>query len=146
MNRPLTFGFAALIVGTSGFVVVLSLQFARWVEQTYYQVNIDWQVERVEVVGADLVVYSTIVKSRGCNYKPPPIGFASTREPIAIKSLSKTAGANWPPGPERRPVGPWVLVGAAEKTVDIHQQHWCHPMWPVMSRLGTVNAAGQVLK
>jgi hypothetical protein len=144
MNRNISLGLACLIVGAAGFIAMLGLQVARWAEQTFYQVNVDWQVARVDVVGADLVVYSTVVKNRGCDYKPPPIGFAETGEPIPVKSLSATAGANWPPGPERRPVGPWVLVGGAEKTVEIHQEHWCHAMWPVMSKLGTVNAEGQI--
>lgn len=144
MKTPVTVGLASLIVCSGAFLTVLCLQIARLIEQTYFPVNINWTVLRVEVVGADLLVHSALVKDRGCDYKPPPIGFASTREPIVIKSLNPVAGANWPPGPEYRPVGPWVLVGAADKAVEIHQEHWCHNMWPVMSNLGTVNAKGQV--
>lgn len=146
MSRPhrMSFVFGSLVICASGFAVVLSLQAARWIEQAFFPVNIKWQVTTVEVLGNDLVVSGTMVKDRACDYKPPPRAFSSTGAPMAVRSQSATAGQNWPPGPTPRPFGPWVIVDGAKDTPTLYQEHWCHLGWAVWSKLGSVNANGQV--
>lgn len=109
-------------------------------ESQYYPVQREWSPMSVKIDGAALLVTGTVIKSRGCEYVPPPRARDANGKHYPVISLSPTANQSWRPLGTPQQFGPWRVVGGKGVGLEFYQEHRCHDLWPTFSILGKISA------
>lgn len=97
----------------------------------------DWTVDIVAHEGQDLILAGSLRKTRTCDYQPPPRAVDEFGYNYVIESRNVAKIADWPVLGRPQRFGPWVIPGAAGHEVTVYQEHKCHPLWQVITVLGT---------
>lgn len=98
-----------------------------------------WTATNVTREGDDLVIVGTMVRTRTCDYDPPPLAFNERGLPVQIVSHGGSKGRNWPPSDIPRVFGPWVIPGGAGQQWTISLEARCHPLWPIVVDVGHID-------
>jgi len=125
-----------------GMGLLASVNFAKFVEQTWFPVLTEWRIEHWQYEGtSDVVVSGTMVKNRACDYIAPIRAVDQNGMHYRVESRSATAGQNWYSSEERRDFGPWVVVGGAGMRLQFYAEHQCWAPWSVFSILGRLDTS-----
>lgn len=102
-----------------------------------YPVAHDFKPSSVWVEGKDGFVTGHLRKRHGCEFRGTGATVVGTGASLPVHSLSATSRTSWPPDNQYRPIGPWLITGAAGLTVELNQHHECGNQ-DVFSVLGRV--------
>lgn len=143
MTRAIrTLAWSLLLVGTLGILAPIALILGPQFESNHFPANTDWTVMSATHEGNDLVLAGTMLRKRTCNYDPPPRAFDDLGNTYLIVSRNLNAGRDWPVTGAPQKYGPWVLTGAAGRKVTVYIEHRCHPLWAIVSVLGSYDDRG----
>lgn len=108
------------------------------IESRVWPVSVEWRPTEAYNDHNDLYIVGLMVKQRkDCAYIPPPRARDENGLNYVIVSRSPTARQTWPADDRPQRFGPWVVIGGANKVLHFWQEHNCHPLWTITTRLGT---------
>lgn len=128
-----------LLVGAGLVAIPVFLIAGPTIEAKYLSPWEDWTATSVTREGDDLVIVGTMVRTRTCDYDPPPLAFNDRGLPVQIVSRGGSKGRNWPPSSIPRVFGPWVIPGGAGQQWTISLEARCHPAWPIVVDVGHID-------
>ncbi len=102
-----------------------------------------WRADSVQRDGADLIVSGAVIKSRQCEYVPPPRARFENGLNVVVVSLSTTARLSWDSDDLPQRFGPWRVPGGAGHEVTFYQHHRCHALWDTITELGVIDDIGK---
>jgi hypothetical protein len=99
----------------------------------------DWQVQSIQIDGADVVIAGTVRKRWACSYQPPPRAHTDVGAPLIVESTAPVPGASWPTSDQAMQWGPWRIRLAAGQRVILYHHHVCGDGHDVFTKLGVID-------
>lgn len=100
----------------------------------------EWRVTEWRIEGRDVLLRGAMSKRWPCDWMPPHRAYDEEGEYYIVFSLSADAGKTRPASKNMR-FGEWRVLGAAGRRLTFYSEHRCHPLWPTISTLGTLDTS-----
>lgn len=115
------------------------LSYGSQLESRFDPVQEEWMPVSVEADGVDVIITGTVVKTRGCEYIPPPRARDIGGKHYTVVSTAPSSPFSWRPLDTPQWFGPWRVIGGCGVDLELYQEHHCHPLWPTFSILGRIS-------
>ena len=127
------------VVATLLILAWAAISYGSQLESRINPVQEEWTPVSVEVDGLDVVITGMVLKTRGCEYMPPPRARDVDGKHYTVVSTSPTSSFSWRPLNTPQWFGPWRVIGGRGVELEMYQQHHCHDFWPTFSILGRIS-------
>lgn len=128
MNKVLN----TLILFTGAF---LFLTAGPQIERYIFPVKTDFKVLEAEVVGDDVIVTTSSVKHRSCEFKGTRVRTDDGIH-LPLKRVTDQPPINWVADEGAQISVPWRVVGGADEHLHFYQEFQCHSLWKTFQELG----------
>jgi hypothetical protein len=126
--------------GLTLVIVAVVFLFGPELESKYFPVLTGWKPTEWHTDRNDIVVTGLMYKRRNCSYIPPQAAVDSNGGHYLVSTPNSPR--SWVALNQAQKFGPWRIHEAAGQNLTFYTEHQCHPAWPVISVLGTLNASG----